>query len=118
MNPIKIIKTKKDYKITLDRIEEIFDSKKGTLEGDELELLLLVVKDYEDKHFQIPFPNPIDAIKLKMQEKGIHNKDLVPMLGSKGYVSLLLNGKKPLTVSAIIELHKLLGIPTNLLLGL
>ena len=117
MSTIKIIKTKKEYTLAMLRIEEIFDAKKGTSKGEELELLLLVIKNYEDVNFKIPYPNPIEAIKITMQEKGLRNKDLVPALGSKGYVSSLLSGKKPLTISAIEALHKMLGLPSNVLLG-
>ncbi len=114
---IKVLKTEEDYDKALDRAEEIFDAIPGTSAGNELELLLLVIKDYEDKHHPIPPPDPIEAIKLTMQEKGLKAKDLTPWVGSKGYVSQILNRKKPLTAEVMKALHKHLGISGDVLLA-
>jgi len=114
---IKVLKTEEDYDRALARADEIFDALPNTSAGNELELLLLVIKDYEDKHHPIPPPDPIEAIKLTMQEKGLKAKDLTPWIGSKGYVSQILNRKKPLTAEVMKALHKHLGIPGDVLLA-
>lgn len=79
--------------------------------------MLLLIKEYEDKHYPIPTPDPLEAIKLKMEERGLKNKDLVNKIGSKGYVSAILSGKKPLTLEPAKIFHKELGIPANILLS-
>ncbi|MEI9959125.1 MAG: hypothetical protein WDM90_23065 [Ferruginibacter sp.] len=116
---LKIIKTKNQYQIYLDWIDTQFDKKikPDTTEGENLELALLLVKQYEDEHFPIPVPNAIDAIKLKMQDLGLKNKDLVGKIGSKGYVSALLNKKKPLTIELAKIFYKEFNIPANILLS-
>ncbi|MBI5217605.1 MAG: transcriptional regulator [Bacteroidia bacterium] len=116
---IAIIKNEKEYENVLKLVESFFDKKvkKGTPEGDQLELLLLVIKDYEDRHYPVKIPDAIDAIKLAMQEKGLKNKDMEPLIGSKGYVSQILNRRKPLTVPILRNLHKKLGIPAQILLA-
>ncbi|MNL76954.1 hypothetical protein D3C87_2030120 [compost metagenome] len=78
---------------------------------------MLLIKQYEDEHYQIPSPDPIDVVKLKMEEKGLGNKDLVGWIGSKAYVSALLNRKKPLTLRIAKVLHQKLGIPATVLLA-
>ncbi len=113
----KIIKTDAEYDAALERLEEIFDSNPNTAEGDELELLVLVIKEYEDRVYPILPPNPIEALKLTMAEKGLKSKDLVPLIGSKSYVSQILNQKKPLTADIMRTLHKVLGIPSDILLA-
>ena len=79
--------------------------------------LCYVIKQYEDAHYPIPMPDPIDAIRLKMEEKGIKNKDLVGKIGNKGYVSAILNKKKPLTLEMVKIFHHQLGIPAEVLLS-
>ncbi len=114
---VKVIKSEADYDKALERVDVIFESVPGTPEGDELELLLLVIKDYEDKYHSVPLPDPIEAIKLTMEEKGIRATDLKEQFGiSKGYVSQILNRKKPLTADLMRLLHKQLGIPADVLL--
>lgn len=85
---LKIIKNKKQYEAYLDLVDSMFDKKvkRSTPEGDKLELALLLIKQYENSHFQIPIPDPIDAIRIKMNERGLKNKDLVGKYGSKGYI--------------------------------
>jgi len=90
---------------------------KGTQEGNQLEVALILIKDYEDRFYPIPTPDPIKAIKLKMEEKGMKNKDLVGKIGSKGYVSSILSKRKPLTLDMARIFHKELGIPSEVLLG-
>jgi HTH-type transcriptional regulator/antitoxin HigA len=114
---MKLIKTEADYDVALERIDAIFEAAPSTPEGDELEVLLLLVKAYEDEHHPVPLPDPIEAIKLSMQERGWKTKDLVPLLGSKSYVSQVLNRKKPLTAQMMRTLHRQLGVPAEILLA-
>ena len=116
---LKIIKTKKQYGEYLDWADRMFDKKikPGTAEGEKLQVALLLIKQYEDANYSIPYPNPIDAIKLKMQERGLKNKDLVGKIGSKGYVSALLNKRKPLTLELAKLFHHELSIPAEVLLS-
>lgn len=113
MNDWKKLKTKPEYKNALARTIELFNTPEGTPESDELELLLLLVKDYEDRHYQLPDIDPIELIKLKLEEKGLKQKDLEPIIGSKGYVSSILSGKKELTLKMVKGLHEFLGIPAE-----
>lgn len=116
---LKPIRSREDYGKFLDWIDEQFDNgiEPNTPEGDQLEIALLLVKDYEDKHFRIPYPDPIEAIKAKMEDNGLKNKDLVDWVGSKSYVSALLNRKKPLTLRLAKAFHEKLGIPAEVLLS-
>ena len=114
---VKTIKNEEDYDKALARADQIFNAPMGTPEGDELELLLLVIKDYENKYHPVPLPDPIEAIKLSMQEQGLRAKDLVPLLGSKSYVSQVLNRKKPLTAEMMRAIHQKLGVPAEVLLA-
>lgn len=116
---LKPIKNDAEYEQMMEWIDEQFDSKPAlnTPEGDRLQIALLLVKAYEDVHFQIPVPDPIDAIKLKMEEKGLKSKDLADWIGSKSYVSALLNRKKPLTLKLAKLFHERLGIPAKVLLN-
>ena len=113
----KVLKSEDEYDIALERTIEIFHAEKGTPEFDELEVLLLLVKDYEDRHYPIPTPDPIEVIKLKLEEKGLKQKDLEHIIGSKGYVSQILSGKKELTLKMVKGLHHFLGISADILLA-
>jgi len=119
MIEIKPIKTKKQYREYLDWIDEMFDKKvkPGTREGDALQIILILVKNYEDEHYPIPIPDAIEVLKLKMQEKRIRNKDLVGLLGSKSHVSNILSKRKSLTLENAKILHKELGVPADVLLS-
>lgn len=114
---IKILKNERAYNAALKRADEIFDAKPNSPKGEELSLLLLVIKDYEDKHHQVPVPNTLRVIRMKMDELGMQNKDLEPLLGSKSYVSQLLSGKKSLSAEVMRVLHRKLGIPASILLA-
>ena len=114
---IKIIRNEREYNTAMKRTDQIFHARPNTLAGDELALLLLVIKDYEDKRHAVPVPDPIEVLKMKMQEEGWSNKDLTPLLGSKSYVSQLLNRRKPLTAEVMRVLHRKLGIPAQILLA-
>lgn len=116
---LKPIRTKKEYETYLNWVDEMFDKKvkAHSSEGEQLQVALLLIKQYEDEHYPVPTPNPIEAIKIKMEEKGLKNKDLVGMIGSKGYISSLLNGKKPLTLEIAKIFHRKLGVPAEILLS-
>jgi HTH-type transcriptional regulator/antitoxin HigA len=116
---LKIIKTKKQYEQYLDWVDVQFNNKvKSTNpQGEKLQVALLLIKQYEDANYPIPLPDPIDAIKFKMDELGLKNKDLVGKVGSKGYVSSLLNKRKPLTLELAKLFHQELNIPAEVLLS-
>ena len=100
-------------------VDEQFDRKvlPDSPEGDVLQVALLLVKAYEDEHYAIPSPDPIESIRLKMEEQGVRNKDFVGKLGSKSYISAVLNRRKPLTLEMAKFFHKELGIPASVLLA-
>jgi HTH-type transcriptional regulator / antitoxin HigA len=106
----KVLKSEVEYKKALARTIQIFDADDNTPEADELDLLLVLIKDYEDKNIHIPSPDPLEVIKMKLAEKGLKMKDLEPMIGSKGHVSSVLSGKKELTLKMVKKLHHFLGI--------
>jgi len=112
----KVIKSEKDYEATMARVEEIFDAKPGTAKGDELELLLLLVEKYEEKVFPIGLPDPITAIRFRMEQQKLKPKDLVPYIGSKSKVSEVLSGQRELSLTMIRKLVTGLGIPSEVLL--
>lgn len=116
---LKIIKTQRQYQQYLDWTDEMFDKKikSNTAEGEKLQVVLLLIKQFEDANYPIPLPNPIDAIKMKMAENGLKNKDLVGKVGSKGYVSAILNKRKPLTLELAKLFYRELHIPAEILLS-
>lgn len=113
---IKPIKTEKDYKKALTRLEEIFDSRPGTKDGDELDILGLLLERYENEHYPIEAPDPIEAIKFRMEQMGYKQKDLEAIIGYKGHVSEILNKKRKLTLEMIRKFHEKLDIPLNALI--
>ena len=113
---MKIIKTEKEYQAALSRLEEIFDSKKDSKTADELELLSLLIEKYEDEISPIDLPDPIEAIKFRMDQLGYKQKDLAQAIGLKSRVSEILNKKRKLTIDMIRKLHDTLGIPTEVLI--
>lgn len=113
----KLIKTEKEHRAALRRIEEIFDAKPRTPEGDELDLLVTLVELYEDKTFPIGLPSPVEAIKFRMEQQGLRPKDLARYLGGANRVSEVLAGRRALTVGMIQKLHHELGIPAEVLVN-
>lgn len=113
---LKPIKTDADYRAALKRLEEVFDAKPGTPESDELEILGLMVDDYENKHYPIEAPDPIEAIKIRMEEMHLKQVDLIPEIGGKSRVSEILNRKRRLTVTMIRKLATRLNLSSNLLI--
>lgn len=114
---IKVIKTKAAYEAALARAEMLMDARPRTAEADELEVLSLLIQDYEDKVFPITKPNPLEAIRFRMSQQGLTNKDLVPILGSRSRVSEVLSGRRGLTIKMIRSLVAHLRIPADVLLG-
>ncbi len=112
----RLIKNEEDHDKALSRIEQLMDAKPGTAEMDELELMTALVEMYEERHYPISRPDPIDAIKFRMEHLGLDQKDMVPFIGSKSKVSEVLNGKRSLTLAMMRGLHKGLGIPAEVLL--
>lgn len=113
---IKPIRTEEDHKRALARIDEIFDAEEGTPEGDELDVLVDLVMYHESKTVDIGFPDPISAIKFRMDQAGLKQRDLMPYIGSRSKVSEVLSGKRDLTMAMARALHQNLGIPADVLL--
>ena len=114
---IKPIKSEKDYKQALKRLEVIFDAPVNTKAGDEAEVLSLLIENYENEHCPIEAPDPIEAIKIRMEELNLRQKDLVGIIGTKSRVSEILNKKKRLTVDMIRELERVLQISASVLVS-
>lgn len=112
---ISPIRNEKDYQQALARLEKIFDAKRGTVEGDELEILAILVDTYENEHFPIGMPDPIEAIKFRMEQMGMRQKDLIDVIGFKSRVSEVLNRKRKLTLDMVRKLNEVLRIPTEVL---
>ena len=112
---IKPIRNEEDYQNALQRLDEIFDAKRGTEEGDELEILAILVDNYENEHFPIEMPDPIEAIKFRMEQMGMKQKDLAEVFGFKSRVSEILNKKRKLTLEMVRKLNTTLHIPTEVL---
>lgn len=110
------IRNEKDYQNALNRLEEIFDAKKGTENGDELEILSILIDRYENEQFPIGMPDPIEAIKFRMEQMGMKQKDLAEVVGFKSRVSEILNKKRKLTLDMIRKLNTTLHIPTEVLI--
>ena len=113
-----IIKTDEQYEEALARVEELMDIEPdpGSEDADRLELLTLLISNYEKEHFPLEMPDPIEAIKFRLEQQQLSQKDLIPYLGSRGRVSEVLNRKRPLTLKMIRSLHKGLGIPAEVLI--
>ena len=112
---IKAIKTEQDYDQALERLEIIFHAEIDTPEGDEAEILSILIEKYEDKHYPIGMPDPIEAIKFRMEQLGMKQKDLAEVVGFSSRVSEILNKKRKLTLSMIRKLSSTLNIPTEVL---
>jgi HTH-type transcriptional regulator/antitoxin HigA len=113
---VKPIRTENDYEDGLAEIEQLFDAKPGTIEADRLEILTTLVEAYEDKHYAIPLPDPVEAIKYFLESRGLTRRDLELYLGSRARVSEILNRKRPLSLEMIRRLHNGLGIPAEVLI--
>lgn len=114
---IAAIKSKKDYQKTLAFIEELWDAEPNTPKGEKLEVLTILVEAYEREHYPILPPDPVEAIKFRMEQRGLSQKDIAPYLGGGNRVSEVLRKKRKLTVAMIQNLHKKLAIPFESLLA-
>lgn len=113
---IKPIKTENDYNQALERLEIIFDAKLNSPEGDELEVLGILIDQYENENFPIGLPDPIEAIKFRMEQMGYNQTDLANIIGLKSRTSEILNRKRKLSLDMIRQLHERLNIPTDVLI--
>jgi len=114
---LKILKTKIDYENALHRIDTIFDAKPNTEKGDEFELLSLLIDKYEEEHYPVDLPHPIEAIKFRMDQMGLKQKDLVNCFGDKSKVSDILNLKRKLNLNYIRNVHQKLHISLDALIS-
>lgn len=112
---IKPIKTEADYQSALKEIDTLLGAEPGTSKGDQLDILITLVEAYEDEHYPIPLPDPIEAIHYYMETRGVTRVDLEKYIGSRARVSEILNRKRPLTLSMIQRLYEGLGIPAEVL---
>ena len=113
---IKPIKTKVDYRAALKEIEALMAAEADTPEGERLDVLITLVEAYENKHYRFVLPDPVEAIKFRMEQKGMTPKDLVPMIGRINRVYEILSRRRPLTLAMIQRLHSELGIPAESLI--
>jgi HTH-type transcriptional regulator/antitoxin HigA len=114
---IKPIKTDEQYYEALKRLDEIFDAPENSSQGDEAEILSLLIENFENENFKIEAPDPIEAIRIRMEEMDLKQKDLIPMIVSKSKTSEILNRKKKLTVEMIRNLSKKLDISADVLIS-
>ena len=112
---LKILKTKKDYQQALQRFEQVFEAKKGTPQSNEADILALLIQQYEDKHFVIEAPTPLEAIKYRMEQQGLTNSDLAQILGFKSRVTDLFKKNRKLNLTMVRRLHESLQIPLETL---
>lgn len=113
---IRPIKTEQQYFQALKKLEEIFDAKENTPEGDEAEILSLLIDTFESEHYQIEAPDPIEAIRIRMEEMDLKQKDMVEIIGSKSKTSEVLNRKKRLTLDMIRNLQEKLNLSASVLI--
>jgi len=113
---IRPIKSEPDYDAALARAAALMDAEEGTREADELDVLATLIEAYEDKHYPMDPPDPIEAIKFRMEQQGLSRKDLEPMIGTRTRVAEVLNRKRNLSIGMIRKLHAKLGIPAEVLI--
>ena len=113
---IKPIKTKADYRAALKDVDALMGAKANTADGERLDVLVTLIEAYERKHFPLELPDPVEAIKFQMDQKGLTPKDLEPMIGRLNRVYEILNHKRPLTLKMIWKLHRGLDIPAESLI--
>ncbi len=113
---IKPIKSKADYRDVLKEIETLMTAERDTPKGERLDVLVTLVEAYESRHYPLDLPDPVEAIKFRMEQKGLTPKDLVPMIGRINRVYEVLSRKRPLTLAMVQRLHSGLGIPAEALI--
>jgi HTH-type transcriptional regulator/antitoxin HigA len=115
-NELKPIRSEKDYEKSLAEVERLWGAKSGTPEGDRLDVLATLIDAYEARHFPMDPPDPIEAIKFRMDQQGLTRKDLEPIIGTRTRVAEVLNRKRGLSISMIRRLHDHLGISAEVLI--
>jgi HTH-type transcriptional regulator/antitoxin HigA len=115
-NSVRPIRTEKDYEVALKEVERLWGAKNGTPDGDRLDVLATLIESYEDKHFPMDPPDPIEAIKFRMEQQGMTRKDLDPLIGTRTRVAEVLNRRRGLSIQMIRRLHKTLGISAEVLI--
>jgi HTH-type transcriptional regulator/antitoxin HigA len=113
---LKPIRTKADYKKALADVERLWGAKSGTSEGDRLDVLATLIDLYETEHYPMDPPDPVEAIKFRMEQQGLSRKDLEPLIGTRTRVAEVLNRKRSLSIGMIRRLHDQLGIPAEVLI--
>jgi HTH-type transcriptional regulator/antitoxin HigA len=113
---IKPIRTDTDYEQALEQLDAIFDAEEGSQEADLRDVLVVLIEDYENEHYAVDLPDPVEALKFRMEQQGLTQKDLVPLIGSRSKVSEVLSRKRRFSLSMIRALHQELGIPAEVLL--
>jgi HTH-type transcriptional regulator/antitoxin HigA len=113
---IKPIPTKADYERTVREIEQLWGARKGTLEGDRRDVLAILVEAYEEEHFPIDPPDPIEAIRFRLEQQGLDTKALIGVIGSRSRVYEVMRGKRALSLQMIRRLHQRFGIPADMLI--
>jgi len=113
---VRPIRSEEDYEAVLAEIDEFMDAESGTPEGDRLDVLVTLVEAYEARHWEIDLPDPVEAIRVRMEEKNLRQVDLVPMIGSRGRVSEVLSRKRDLTLPMIRRLAKGLDLGADVLI--
>ncbi len=114
---VQPIRSEADYDAALSKVERLWGSKAGTPQGDRLDVLLILIHDYESKHHAIDPPDPVDAIKFRMEQMNLTRKDLEPLIGPRGRVAEVLNRRRPLSLTMIRNLHHELHIPLESLIA-
>ena len=115
-NELKPIRSKADYRQALAEVERLWGAKSGTPEGDRLDVLATLIEAYEDDHYPMDPPDPIEAIKFRMEQQGLTRKDLEPLIGTRTRVAEVLNRRRNLSIAMIRRLHERLGIPADVLI--
>jgi HTH-type transcriptional regulator/antitoxin HigA len=113
---ISPIKTQRDHRLALKEIEGLMQARRGTPAGDRLDMLVTLVEAWERKHYPLDLPDPVEAIKFHMDQRGLSPRDLIPFIGSRNRVHEVLNRKRPLSLVMIRRLHEGLGIPAESLI--
>lgn len=114
---IKPIKNNRDYEEALKEVDRLMDARPNSPEGDRLDVLVTLIEKWEEEHWPIESPDPVEAILFAMEQRGLSRRDLEPFIGSRARVAEVLNHKRPLTLSMIRRLHSGLGIPAEVLIG-
>lgn len=113
---LRLIQSDADYRVAMTDLESLWGAEPGTPEGDRLDVLLLLIRTYEDEHHAIPLPDPVALIRYTLEERGLKQKDLIPLFGSASLVSEVLSRKRGLTLKAIRALHEAFDLPYEALI--